>query len=613
MARNPNSHADTDRWFLQIKGQIIGPIPGAKVLERLVSDEVTVIHRVSQDRRTWAAICNTPYFEELIQYRIRSYTGESQNVGQMKPGGDEDPEFEVNEVLGLHGATDNITEQLDHARQLEELTANIQKLNFLRKEIALKKQTITVEKEADPDAEMHPDDENIFVSAAPKKTKLSDFFKGSEISRKRLSVVLGVVVVGAIVTYGAVWYTDTKKIDEDKVKLRQALEAQAKGDYAAAIASAKGIKGSSLANREFASAKDLIHLADAHIKGRDRKTGQVLLSQAMTMNPSSTDRARAHALQYVLAEESGNLVQASVELEESLKSEELFSTLHNLAILKLKLKNAAEAESLLLKALAMAEKTPTIDTSVTALAAFEAALSLDQADRATALATLKPEDPAPPMKRLEAVEQILQATIKKSTAWRAELSLALAVVHFHRGHIEPFQLAAIELMDSPAELEKQKVETGLDADLAKWTQLSRYCTEIYNRPNPNDFVAAFYSSCLKRSHGAEKALPFAKYALAMRPTDSVYIGITADLLIDLNQLEGAQALLFPNGVAVEGSKLALAVIERLKQKGVGPREPAASLAPPAEPATADPTAAQPVAADQGSAGKNSATADKASP
>jgi tetratricopeptide (TPR) repeat protein len=583
MARNPNIQSDLDRWFVQTKGQIIGPIPGQKVLERLVSDEITVIHRVSRDRRTWAAICNTPYFEDLIQYRIRAYTGESQSVGQMRAGGDDEPEFEISQVFGLHGATDNISEQLDHARQLEELTANIQKLNFLRKEIALKKQTITKEKESDEDAQMHPDDENVFIAAASKKSKFADLFQGSEVSKKRMYVLLAVVVVGAIGTQSAIMYNDNKKNDEDRAKLQEALSAQASGDYAKAISSVKGIKSSSLANREFASAKELISLADAHIKGRDPKTGQALLSRALAMNPSPSDKARAHILQAVMASDSGNLVQASIELEESLKSEELYSTLHNLGVLKLKLKKPLEAEPLLLKALAVAGEGENIDTTPTVLAAFEAALALDRADAAAAAAKPK-ADPIPiVMRRLESVSQLLDAAAKKTTPWHDELALATSVTHFFLGQTQAFQLAAIELMDSSSEVSNNKGRKGLDYDLAKWNQLYKYCTEVYNQPKSTDFVAAFYAACLKRSHGAAQALPFAKYALALRPTDAVYIGLTADLLLDLKKDEEAEALLFNNGLPITGSKLAAASVERLKVKGIEIREPASNLIPPAVP------------------------------
>lgn len=583
MSPKAKAKSELDRWFVQTKGQVIGPIAGAKVLERLLTEDISVVNRVSKDRRVWAAICNTPFFEELIQQRIRAYTGESQNVGQMRPGGDEDPEFEISQVFGVHGATDNISEQLKHARQLEELTANIQKLNFLRKEITLKKQTVTREKVLDADSDLHPDDENVFIAAAPKKTRFADLFKGSDVSRRRMYILLAIVAIGGIGTQGAFMYNDHKKNDEDRAKLQQALAAQASGDYAKAIASVKGIKSSSLANREFVSAKDLISLADAHIKGRDPKTGQALLSQALGMNPSPADKARVHILQAMMASNSGDLVLASVELEESLKSEELYSTLHNLGVLKLKLKKPLEAEPLLLKALALADQTENTDTSPTVLAAFEAALALDRVDLAAAAAHPKPDAPPVQMRRLESVAQMLEAAAKKTSAWREEVMLAIAVTHYYLGQIEAFQLSAIELMDSPTEKSSEKLKAGFDYDLAKWNQLYKYCTEVYNQPKSTDFVAAFYAACLKRSHGAEQALPFAKYALALHPTDPVYIGLTADLLLELKKDEAAKSILFKDGVAIVGSKLAVAAVERLKTNGTVPRDPAAILASPAVP------------------------------
>lgn len=562
MAAGKSETEEPDRWFLEVRSQISGPFNGIKILERLLKDEISVKSRVSRDRKTWAAICNTPFFEELVNYRIRVYSGESGNVGQMKPGGD-DEEFELDEVFGLHGATDGISEQLEHARQLEELTANIQKLNALRKEILHQRKTVFVEKESDLD-DVHPDDQNVFVPVEPKKASWRDLFTTTDpVHRRRMVYLLGFIVVGVLATQGYSYFTTRADQSADKAKLKQAIEAQASGDYAKAMAAFKGIKASSLSSTDFASAKQLLDLADAHIAGKDPKTGQLLLKQVMAMKLGPADAARAHALQSVIAMQSGNLEQATVELEASLKQSEIYSTLHNLAIIKLKMKKPDEAEPLLLKALQVAGKTPGLDTGATAIALFQSAYELDHADHETSLKAPPVEGtPSFRFKRLETVAQLLDLQLK-TTELRQETYLAAAVTRFVLGQREAFQLLAYELIDNPVDKNEPRIKQDLNYDLTHWPHLVHFCTEIYNQPKSGNFVAAFYAACLWRSHGAAQALPFAKYALSLRPQDAVYAGLTASLLIELKKNDEAKKLLFVDGKPITGSKLAAAAVESL--------------------------------------------------
>lgn len=581
------SHSSTpdgiDRWFIQLKSQIIGPLPGAKVLELLVKDEISVMHRASRDRREWTAICNIPFFEEIIQSRIRAYSGESVNVGQMRPGGD-DEEFEISQVFGLHGVTDNISAQLNEARQLEELTANIQKLNFLRKEIQLKRKTVTHEKEANGEDEIHPDDQNVFIPVIQKKTfKLQDLFKGGATANRRMMALILVIVVGLGLTQGYFFFQDFQASSGDRAKLKTALEAQAAGDYAKVISTFKSIDKKSLNEKDFASAKQLIDLADAHIRGRDHKTGDLLLAQALEKSPSPIDRARAHALRAQIASLDGNFNRATVELEESLKFSEIFSTLHNLAVLKIKTKKYGEAEILLLKALEGAAKSPSLDITPTLLALFETALALDQ--KTTSVPNAESSPPSDVVTeialthpRLTKVSELLKTANSSAKSMPNELRLANAVTRFHLRDYPGFQLYALDLIDSADSAAQNNESTQLDLSLAKWSNLYRYCTEIYSLPKSGDFVAAFYAACLRRSHGAQAALPFAKYAHASRPTDAVYIGLNASLMIELKMTNEAKAILTEGSPTLSGSRLAEKAIETLHL-----RAPAATSETPAAP------------------------------
>lgn len=533
---------DTDRWFVQIKEQVIGPLPGAKVLERLLKDELDVTHRVSRDRKSWAAICNTPFFEELVLYSIRIYSGESVNVGQMHPGGD-DSQFEISQVFGLHGATDGISEQLDHARQLEELTANIQKLNYLRKEIQLKKKTVIFEKE-DETPSVHPEDQNVFVPVAKKKSsfRFADLFKSNGVLQRRLAVILTVIIVASVAFEGYERYSNYKRDIDDRNNMRLALEAEASGNHAKAIQDFKNVKGVTAPNQNLATTRDLVKLATAHTKGNQPVIAQQLLSQAITMNP------------------------------------EEFVALHNLGVLNLKNHETAAAEKLLLHAYEIGEKTKDRDNVVTLLALFETAVILDKKVKSEA------KDPgAAQLTRLETVEKQLQAALTNAKTLKTELRFALAVTQFYLGKSDAFRSSAYELIENVDEKKETQMFADLDDELTNWTHLQKICTDVYNQPGSTDFIAALYASCLNRSQGAQVALPFARYALAVHPTDPLYMGLLGHLLVELKQPEEASKILLANGQPTVSSGLALRTAKLL-----APSE--SSTPAPAATTTATPTA-----------------------
>lgn len=567
MANRPVPTDEIDlRWFIQRSDKIIGPVPGPKVLEFLVTDEINVTHRVSNDRREWRAICNVPYFEEMILSRIRAYSGESLNVGQMKAGGDEDPEFEISQVFGLHGATEGISEQLDHARQLEELTANIQKLNSLRKEIQLSRKTVVYEKEEDTTG-VHPEDQNVFIPVQKKKSfDFASLLKGSETSKKRMYALLTVIVLSVGGIEGWSHFQNAKKADEDRQKMQAALAAQAAGDYAKAIGSFRGVDQNRLTEPNFASTQQLLDLADAHIKGRDTKTGQEILERAKTLkNLAPSDLARIHAMQAMIASIEGDSNRATVEFETSLKLAEVHSTLHNLAVLKLRGGKLEEAEALFLKAI---ETSAGTNGSPSVMGLFETAMAFEARKTPVAEPTegFAPENPQ--HARLVKLAELVDSATRTTKWHQAELTLARAVVRFYLGQTDAYQLAAIDLIDSPVK-PIPRTASEIDDSLSLWANLYRHCNAIYTQPKANDFTAAFYASCLRRSHGAAAAVPFAKYAVTSRPTDAVYIGLLADLYLELGQKEEAAKVVVQGGHVTSGSKLAARVVQSL-----GIREPA---------------------------------------
>lgn len=334
------------------------------------------------------------------------------------------------------------------------------------------------------------------------------------------------------------FYSDLKTESEDRQRLKQVFEDFAEGDEAKAIANFKEIKRTSLEGPDF--------------------------------DPSPKDKARLHVLRAKIARDVGDLKTAEHELEEAVKNDEIFSTLYNLAVLKIKLGKPGEAEPLIEKILKLAESKTDLDQSIAALMKFEISLAMSREGS-------KNKSDAR-IKILKAAIATLENANHKENELTARLRVALAVSHFDLGNQDEFQKFATELIDSSDGDSSERLPPRLDKDLIDWRHVYTFCTEIYNRPNSTALIAAFYASCLRRSHGAQSALPYAKYALSLRPDEPTFIGQTADLLLDLKQIDAAKKILVPEGkTPVVGSRLATRAINLL-----GLREPAAATEEPVE-------------------------------
>lgn len=555
-----------DRWFIQIKGQTIGPMPAEKVLVRLLEGEITVLSRVSQDRTNWRAICNTPQLEELVNERIRVYAGKTEAVGQIGHSQQDDDILETNE-LNLEGvqssAIQGISEQLDHARQLEELTANIQKLNQLRKEFIQNKRTVTVEKDSHEET-LHPEDQNVFIPKAQNSSGLSQLLKrlkSGDVASRRLAIGSGILLLGGLLLpvayYGYEYFTAPPTSEqivsagESYTEAAQQLEAEA----------------GKLPN---SNPEELLKLAEEHLNGKRPKQSQDLSRQVLAMNVSGEIKAQAHTLIAAAAEQMGQTEVAITEYSQAIKSHEIHSALHNLGVLQLKSNKSEEAERLLIKAIQVAAPQ-SISRTLSLLTLFEAARLLDETN--------------PQSDRLNAVAPFLDEELKANTPLRAQVLLAkLYIAHAKavRAKVLPsaqseFQLAAVEFIDQPLDLifnpsidsaqnefRDLAVTATLEVQYASWRTLVRRCASIYNQPPVSAFTAAVYSACLSRSHGATNALPFAKYANDLVPNDPVFGGLYAAILVQGNQKEAARLYLEGHAGIADLSKQAAAVQAHLQ-------------------------------------------------
>ena len=561
-----------DRWFVQIKGQIVGPMPGDKVLARIISDELTVMSRISQDRKNWKAICNVSFFEELVNSRIRAYTGKTEVVGQMGPGNDDDTPFESSEVnfnALQTDAVEGISEQLDHARQLEELTANIQKLNAIKKEILLKRKTVVIESDRQDDEE-HPDDQNVFISKPAKKFSFKDLMSGN-VRHRKIAVASAVILFGGL--FGTIGYSKYQDHQEQvalEAKQKADAEAASKGEYDKASAS----KGGESVNKN-ATAEELLAQAETYLKEKNHSAGQIAIKQALTMTLDSSNRARAHAISAAISVAIGDLDQAAVQYTESLQHVELYGTLHGFGILNIRRGNYEEAERFFLKALQLPTSNDS-DRTITLVHLFETAVALDKKTIASKAATGS-VDPAPTMIKTTAALPLIIEALTTAKAGRDRLLLAKAMGHYYLGNKDQFQSSAIELIDEPVDFKTASVslkgiDSDLDDDLAQWQHLVRHCATVYNQPPISGFGAAFYAACLSRSHGATQALPFAKYAFTVNSKDPLFGSLYASMLLANGEIDAAEKVFNDNPSFAHSSNLARHVMAEIALM----RQPASS-------------------------------------
>ena len=547
------SNAYRDRWFIDVKGNITGPMTTADVIRDLMDGKISVTQRISFDGKEWAAICNTPHFEIALKDLFQALSSQTIQDGNESPLLQNSQVSEVSTIRSLENLTEGISEQLSHARHLEEMVATTQKLNSVLKEITLKKKMIRQEKEEDDDV-VHPDDDDVFISLPKKLPSLAAIFKGT--STRRQKFVYGFLLALALLGGGLeFWRAREQQAAQELAakKLAEAKLARISGDYSKAISSFQAIKdGKTL---ESLSTTELLDMADAHAQGKDFQHSDGLISQVLTRSTDPTEIARAHALAGVIAMQTKNIDGATASYEKSIQTKPLFPTLHNLAIIRLKQKKYAEAESLFLKALGQPNTEDSNSREATLFGLLEAAAELDRTEREKVPETKE-------NRRLAVVRDLFAHAVTNPTKRSVELKLAQSYIELEDGKIDAFQVHALEFIDAsrdgvenqtPSSKRKISLEDTIDESTVAWTSLYNLCTSIYNKDRSNDINAAFYGSCLARTHTADAALPYVRYAHAQRPDDPIYTGLLGTLLFESKKVEEAQRILVTNIDRLEAS------------------------------------------------------------
>lgn len=551
------SNTYRDRWFIDDKKNITGPLTTANVIRELMDGKISVSHRVSFDGKSWAAICNTEHFETALRDLGHALAKQTIRDGSEPPLLQNSQVSEVSTIASFENLTEGISEQLDHARHLGELVASTQKINSLLKELKLKKRSVRTEQE-NTEEDVAPEDEDVFFALPKKFPSLAALFKGKSSRRARIVYValLLLVSIGAGIEF---WNLNQERAAQELAnkKLEEAQLARLSGDYGKAISSFQSLKGSKAL--ENLSTKELLDMADAHAQGNDYQQSEALIAQAQARANSPAEAARANALSGMIAMRTNKLESAAAFFEKAVKAEPLYPPLHNLGIIRLKQKKYGEAEALLLKALAVPDSQVSINREATLFGLLEVAIELDQADRRAV-----PDSKV--NRRLSNIRGLFEHAAGMPTKRAAELKLAQSVIEAEDDKADAFRVMALDFIDAPrnnGELSSapsakiiRSLESALDESVANWTSLYRLCMAVYNKNRGSELNAAFYGACLARTHGAEAALPYVRFAHLKTPGDPIYAGLFGALLFETKKSNEALQILGSNIDQIEtGSRL----------------------------------------------------------
>lgn len=179
-----NTGVHSIRWLVEVNGEQFGPMTTHQIVERLMRKEFRVAHRVSETGAGWAAICNEPVFERHVENLIEQ-VAETISEGSRKRSVHESPsDQDFGELSGIHQIdvkSLGISDQLTHAKELQQASTNLSLLRSLLSEIRMKRKVIVTAPSGahKSDVEMHPDDRDEYIEA-PRK--IEDFF-GSGVAK----------------------------------------------------------------------------------------------------------------------------------------------------------------------------------------------------------------------------------------------------------------------------------------------------------------------------------------------------------------------------------------------------------------------------------------------
>lgn len=537
------------RWYIEMKGSVIGPRSSADIIRDLINGEMRVIWRVSRDKMNWKAVCNESHFEDAVKELIRSLTAEALKFSAEKANQNEAID-EKSGFYDLSNVTKNITEQLSHAAKLSELNVQLTSLRQLQADIMTNKKIVVTQQEQEIDVP-HKDDQDEIILLRNKKSGfsfVSNLFALPSISVdfKAPQMKFGLMAVLVVIAVTVYMIMDKQRtVELAKHHIEEALREKSLGNFEKAISSFQSAN-----NTKLADSNTLVQIAEAHMELKQNEQGAVLLEQALNKSSDPSERSKVTALLGLVALQKKDFSSAERHFEASLQDEESFLALHNLAIVHLFKNEPDIAENLLLRALQTPNTEPNADIGPTLMALFEASVMLDVGYKNANPRSVNQ------FSRVKKVVQLFDQMMGRYPQFQQEMIMARTIASGLMNDNSLLQANVQKFIDiDTATLPSKHLQFGMDYQRTTSNHLYGWCANFYAQDPSSALRNAFLATCVHRIKGPKDALPYAEYAFKMNSENPQVKAVLSNLLLQVGNPSKAIRVLSTPTIRPDSSRL----------------------------------------------------------
>ncbi len=486
------------QWIVEVRGERHGPYTTQTIVHRLMRKELKVIHRVSETGDGWVAICNEPVFEQYIHLLIEQMARQVAQGSIAKLEEEDDATVvsndigELSGVFNMNAIKQGISEQLSHAKELQQASTNLTILRSLLSDIRIKRKVIIVANDKAPseDDEIHPDDKDEYVLTS---RNFSDYVSGGS------SKFLATLFILSIFTFLGIQWKEKREEEERLALQKSQQEAMVKSKYSGKLGNENEVMKMNTA--------DLLDMANSMLGTQKNIMEWTLVESAkngmlMTVGSSRPDNYR--------------------------EQKDVFQALNKKAYEYLLSGELMKAEEFLLKSLALYSE----DKHVAILLLTETALLFNQAD-SSSLSKI----------RLREIVNIIRQYRDSNEKASTKLYVAEMAVFHALEDRENLKTVVKHFLKQHPRDEKEEATVGY-LQKASWTGLLPHCINVYSSENTDANFSAMLAGCLVRTSSAQKAEPYIYYAYKKNPSNDAIKDLLGWVYLDIGQYEKAKKLLW---------------------------------------------------------------------
>ena len=491
------------QWIVEIRGERHGPMTTQQVVHRLMRKELKVINRVSETDEGWVAICNEPIFEEYIHRLIEQVARQVAEGSMAKAAAEEegvnDDSTVVSQDLGelsgvfnMNAIKQGISDQLSHAKELQQASQNLTLLRNLLSEIRIKRKVVIVADDKPPaeEDEIHPDDKDVYVLT---KRNFSDYVSSGS------SKLLFSVLLIAVFSWLGIQWKEKREKDEELAMIEAQQEKRMKNMYSGTLGNENEVMT--------LNPEDLIQKANQMLGEQRNKTEWSLVETS----------------------KSGVYMPVGVSRPDNYKEQrDVFRALNKQAYEFLLGGELKRAEEFLLKSLALYSE----EKHIAILLLAETAILLNQAEKSK-LSQI----------RLRQIISIINKYRSANEGASTKLYVAEMAMYYTLDDRRGLKRTVNKFLEQHPRGEKEPGTVGY-LQKVSWSGLIPHCINIYGSDNADARMSAMLAGCLVRTPSANKAEPYIYYAYKKKPGDELIKNLLGWVYFDIGQYNKAKKLLW---------------------------------------------------------------------